>query len=274
MSTAYIYNGFGHYEKKNGVEGLTLTYGGVPFFLAYKQVTPIPDWTFREVDHDKTSPDGEGEGVLTYKSFSVNGKRVCEELLMTQIPTKNSDKGIIEVEGKQTGRFLSIASGYTAEGQALTAEVREVVATKSEESKAEILALEYKKHVIQEYFQSKRERMAGGKGQLFPIGHIKVFMDELDIEDIDDVMKHQRTSGGMDPETLKVILEFASKGREVTAAAIEEAVAKVRKAGKAQLAPGKGRSQGLDAYKEAYDSAIEEGRTPEEAKELAKLATA
>ena len=154
-------------------------------------------------------------------------------------------------------------------GEILTTEIREVEATQAEKDRAAALALDYKKSVIQEYFQSKRERMAGGKGQLFPRGLVKVYMDELGVEDIDDVSRHQKNAGGFDPEILRVILEESRKGQQITSAEILRAVESVRKAGKVQLAPGKPKSAGLAEYKQAYDAAIAEGKTAEEARELA-----
>lgn len=198
MATVAIYNGFGKYETNDKKEkGITLMYGGVPFWLPYKKVTYLPDYTFREVDHDKTAaPEGE-EGVLTYKTVRVSGARVAEELLETQIPVQNKEKGIIYIgreKKNQTGAFTNVYAGITEEGIELTAEVAEVEPTEAEVSYAERLARAYKEQVIQDYFLSKRERMTGGKGRLTPAGMVKVFMDELGVKDI-DAMPAQQSSG-------------------------------------------------------------------------------
>lgn len=272
VSTAYVYNGFGGYDERNGVRGFALTYAGLEFFFPFEQVTIIPDWTFRELDHDKSTPDGEGEGELVYKTFVVNGRRVAEELLMTQVPVRNRDKGLIEIQGKPTGRMATVTSGSDLYGQTLTAEVQEKEATKAEREQAAKLSLDFKKQLIQEYFQSKRERMAGGKGRIFPHGIVKVFMDELQVEDIDDVSRHMKVTGGLDPATITALVEAIYKGQEINGARLQEAVETVRKAGKAQLTRGKGRNTGMAEYREAYDAAIEEGKTPEEARELAEAA--
>lgn len=275
MATAYIYNGFGRYEERDGVRGITLNWARLPWFLPFEQVTTIPDWTLREVDWNASTPDGdEPEGRLVYKTFVIPGKRVAEELIMTQVPYKNRDLGIIEIVGKPTGNIISVPSGCMLDGSPMFSEVREVEVTSSERKEAEALALDFKKRLINAYFQSKRERMAGGKGQLFPIGSVKLFMDELNVEDIDDVSRHQRATAGVDPALISAIIEAVMKGQEINGARLLEAVETVRKKGQAQLTNSKHgrRSIGADEYREAYDDAIADGKTPEEAKELAELA--
>ena len=64
--------------------------------------------------------------------------------------------------------------------------------TEGEKQDAEARALEYKNQVVQEYFQSKRERMAGGKGRLVADSTVKTYMKELNIVDIDDFTRLQQ----------------------------------------------------------------------------------
>lgn len=186
MSAVAVYNGFGKYEIRDNERGITLKYAGVDFWFPYKKITYLPDYTFREVDHDKsTAIEGE-EGVLTYKSFRISGERLAEELLETQVPIPNKDKGIIVIDkSKRTGKFINMHAGMTDEGIRQTAEVAEVTLSESDAQLAERLARTYKETIIQEYFQSKRERMAGGQGRLKAEGLVKVYMEELGVKDID-----------------------------------------------------------------------------------------
>ncbi len=194
MSTAAIYNGFGQYEQNNeGQKGITLPYAGLGFWLPYRKVTYIPDWTLREVDHDLTAAsNGAEEGFLTYKAHIVPGNRIAEELLETQIPFKNSDKGIILITPDQTKRkpsYIHVPAGFSEAGQRLTSEVQEIEPSPFDIAEADRRAQAYKQEVVQSYFQAKRERMAGGQGPIVPTGLIKVFMAELGVQDIDDVSR-------------------------------------------------------------------------------------
>jgi hypothetical protein len=188
VATVAIYNGFGQYETRGKEKGVALSYSGVEFWLPYKRVAYIPDYTFRSVDHAATAAAEGEEGVLTYRDFRLSGDRIAEELLETQIPTPNKDKGIIKIDKKnQTGAFINVYAGVTAEGLELTTEVPEVEVSDFEVVLAERLALDYKRQVVQEYLQSKRERMAGGHGRMTPAGLTKVFMNELGVKDIDTI---------------------------------------------------------------------------------------
>lgn len=188
MGAVAIYNGFGKYEtNEKGQKGITLTYGGIKFWLPYKRVAYIPDYTFREVDHQASSADIGEESVLTYRTFRVTGERIAEELLETQIPVPNKEKGILLLDKKtpKNGLFVNAYAGITEEGVEMTTEVPEVEVTEHDVARAERLAREYKERIIQEYFQSKSERMAGGHGRLTPAGLTKTFMEELGVKDID-----------------------------------------------------------------------------------------
>lgn len=272
MATVQLWNGFGKYEtNEKGEQGITLFYGGVPFWLPFEQVSYIPDFTFREVDHDKSAAEGDQEGILTYRTFVIRGERIAEELLETQIPVKNSEKGIIRIyphQRKFTGKTREILSGYSESGEVLTTEVRELEPAKEEIRDAARKAEEYKRQVIQDYFQSKRERMAGGHGQLHAKGAVRVFMDELNVADIDDVENHQK--GGLDADLIRLIIEETRKAGELNGQALYEALETVRKMGKAQVTttPAK-KNAGVAVYAKAYDAALAEGKTPEEAKALA-----
>src|SRR5437867_133467 len=111
MTTTFIVNGFGRYETRDyestptmpawSERGITLKYAGIEFWLPYDKPTPIPDWTFREVDHAKSTPDSESEGQLQYLTFVVRGERIAEELCDTQVPVANRDKGIITLSRKE-----------------------------------------------------------------------------------------------------------------------------------------------------------------------------
>lgn len=221
MATAAIYNGFGKYEKNGrGETGITLTYGGVPFWLPYKKLTYIPDFTFREVDHDKTTAEEGEEGVLTYKSFRVSGERIVEELLETQVPTPNKDKGIIRItSAKRTGKFLDVYAGITEEGQAVTVEVPEVEMGEGDAAQAERLARLFKEQTVQEYFQSKRERMAGGQGRLTPLGLTKVFMEELGIKDIDALPAQGGGNTQLEEMLTRILANAATPGTSAKTAA-------------------------------------------------------
>lgn len=197
MSTAAIYNGFGQYEtNETGAKGISLTYGGVPFWFPFQEITYIPDYTMREVDHAASTADNEAESFLTYKTFRVSGLRIAEELLETQIPVKNSEKGMVLLDlatGRKRGNdYQKVLAGVSEDGSYLFADIQEITPTADEKAKADTLAKSYKERTVQEYFQSKRERMAGGHGQVFPTGLVKIFMDELGLKDIDDISRQQQ----------------------------------------------------------------------------------
>lgn len=204
MSTVAVYNGFGKYETREGERGIMLKYAGLDFWLPFQKVTYFPDYLLREIDwNESTGNDGE-ERPMAFKTIRVSGERLVEELLETQIPTPNSAKGIIIVKGKKTTFVTSVLAGRDESGAKVETEVHTIEPTAEEIQKAESLARAYKEQTIQEYFQSKRERMAGGHGQIFPTGIVKVFMDELGVKDIDDVTK--QTSGQSDLQELARLL--------------------------------------------------------------------
>lgn len=220
MSTVAIYNGFGGYETKDGKQGVTLTHGGVPFWFPYEGVCYIPDYTMREVDHDKSSADKEEESVLTYKTFILKGERIAEELLETQIPHPNSAKGfaivIPSAADRQAQKYITIPSGYTEEGSALTTDVMAVTPSDNVKAVAKQKADEYKTEIVRAYYQSKRERMSGGHGQLFPIGSVKRFMDELGLKDIDDVAVKNAAGGSDLAELIKLLVPALQGGSKPT----------------------------------------------------------
>jgi hypothetical protein len=220
VSTVAVYNGFGKYETRDNEKGIVLKYAGVDFWFPYKKVTYLPDYTFREVDHDKsTALEGE-EGVLTYKSFRISGERLAEEILETQIPITNKEKGIIKIDAsKRTGKFINVYAGMTEEGARQTAEVAEVQVSESDAQLAERLARTYKENIIQEYFQSKRERMAGGQGRLTPQGLVKVYMEELGVRDIDALPSSQSSNSNLEQLLTQVLM----KGAQTAPAAVLEA---------------------------------------------------
>lgn len=227
MSTVAIYNGFGQYEtNQNGQKGIMLSHGGVPYWFPYGKVSYIPDITMREVDHDASTANGEEEGVLTYKTFRLDGRRVAEELLETQVPFKNSYKGILVIsqeKEKRKNSYVSVFAGFSEDGEKLSTEVQEIEPSSFELAEAERRARQYKEETIQLYFQSKRERMAGGHGQIFPSGLVRVFMTELGVKDIDDVSRQISTvaaTPGMSPEMLLTLVkEIMAAAREIPAAA-------------------------------------------------------
>lgn len=214
MSTVAIFNGYGQYEQnEHGQKGITLSHGGVPFWFPFDKVSYIPDWTMREVDHDASTANGEEEGVLTYKTFRLDGRRVAEELLETQIPFKNSYKGIILISNEKEKRknsYVEVPAGVSDDGQRLTAEVQEIEPTQYEIAEAHRRAREFKEETIQLYFQGKRERLAGGFGPIFPTGLIKVYMKELGVKDIDDVTRQLETAAatpGLSIEQLLLLVK-------------------------------------------------------------------
>jgi hypothetical protein len=271
MATGYIYNGFGGYHEKDGIKGISTRYAGIEFFLPFGEVTTIPDWTFREVDHAASTANEGDESVLTYKTFTVPGARVVEEITATQLPYTNQQKGIIPVTGTRTGTLIHCKAGISIDGDQLSVEVREIEPTKAEVAEAEKNSLSYRSAIVQEYLQSKRERIAGGNGRLTPQGIVRTFMDELDVKDIDDI-SNLKKGGGMDIDVIRLIIEEMKKASEVTAASVEKAIATVRAGNGPQPAKARPLPRNLSARKDAYDAAIAEGKTPEEAKEIAEEA--
>ncbi len=228
MATAYIYNGFGQYEQRNGELGITLFYAGVPFWLAFEKVTPIPNFTLREVDHDKTTPQGDVAGELVYQNVIVNGLRVAEELCDKQVPVSFKECGCRAITGKPTGNTVVVVAGWDSEGSVLTAEVPERAATETEKSECANAAKQYKERIIGDYFQSKRERMTGGHGRLHPDAQTRRYMEELNIEDIDDPTARQK-GGSLGPDSLKAIVRAAMEGAgEVNAEMIAEIIQELR----------------------------------------------
>lgn len=232
MSTAVVFNGYGHYETNNdGQKGITLRHGGVEFWMPYDQVTYIPDYTMREIDHEASTASGEDEGVLTYKTFRISGERIAEELLETQIPFKNSYMGIILIANdlaKRQNSYVKVLAGVSDSGQKLYTEVQEIKPTAFEIAEAHRLATVFKEAVIQQYFQGKRERMMGGFGhQPFPTGLIRTYMEELDVQDIDDIAKKSVSlrdvedrvnSPGMTPEMFMIAIKELIGGSSPTPA--------------------------------------------------------
>lgn len=214
MSTAAIYNGFGRYEQSNeGQKGMSLNYAGISFWFPYEQVTYIPDFTMREVDHDKSTANGEEEGSLTYRTFRLSGERIAEEILETGVPFKESAKGLILITNspdKRKNDYLKVFAGVSEDGKKLFTEVQEITPSEFEINESHRLARAFKEEIIQQYFQTKRERLAGGHGQLFPTGLIKVFMTELGVKDIDDVTKQLEAAvatPGITPEMFMAALK-------------------------------------------------------------------
>jgi len=214
MSTVAVFNGFGQYEMKNdGQKGITLKHGGVEFWFPFNEVTYLPDFTLREVDHRESTSDGDEESFLVYKTVRISGNRLAEELLETQVPYANSLKGIVLISSDRTKRkdsHVEIWAGTSEEGTRLTTEVQEVEASEFEIADAHAKARAYKEEIINQYFQAKRERLAGGHGPIFPTGNIKVFMKELGVKDIDDVTRQLETvaaTPGISNEQLMLLIQ-------------------------------------------------------------------
>ena len=235
MATGYIYNGHGDFDEKDGVKGVALSYAGKMFFIPYQGVLAIPNWIFREVDHDRSTPSTGEVGVVSYMNTMVSGDRIVRELTEGGKPHSAKEMGIIAIEGKATGRIIVVPAGSTAEGEPVTTEVQEKEATKAEAAAAERASEAYMKARIADYFQSKRERMTGGTGRLHPSERERQYMEKLGVEDIDDVGAHQKSAGGLDPEVIRTIMEVSRESNEINGAKLLEAVATVRRRGKAQL---------------------------------------
>jgi hypothetical protein len=224
VAVGFLYNGFGKYDQKDGVKGINLFYAGIPWFLPYQQVTAIPNWTLREIDHDRSTPPLGEVGELVYQSVVIPGVRICEELVDKQVPVPFAKMGVIRIEGKSTGREITIPCGSDADGRKLDTQIIEREATSREIKEAEALAEQYKKDVLADYFQSKRERMNGGRGKNVPSARERLYMDEIGVEDNDDVTAHAKHAG-VNPDLLKGILtEVMSAMNRMNQETVAEAV--------------------------------------------------
>lgn len=223
--TGYILNYFGQYENRGKEKGITINYAGVPFWLPYGKVTAIPDFHFREVDHAATAEEWENgnTNALIYQVFRTPGVRVVEELTEVQEPIKNKEKGIIPIQYNSQraakDKYVKAPAGWDEDGKPLFEEVPVITATADEIALAETAATEYKRFKIEEYFQSKRQRMAGEQGFLAPVGLVKTFMKELGVEDIDQVTISQQAkakSEGLSPaaanDFLALLAQALTKG--------------------------------------------------------------
>lgn len=218
MSTAYIYNS---YDRG----GVILKYAGVSFYFPYGETVAIPDWTFREVDENQSAGGAlTGAAPLVYKDVLVNGMRVAQELTMKG-DFMWQERGVIIVEGTSTGKRIFVHAGTTSyaapevvqpcpiDGSPcwkLHVDIAERKATKAEMAAAEAKAFSYKTQMINAYFQSKRERMTGGRGHLMPDTLTRAFMEELGVEDIDDVATHKRPAA-IDPELIATAIAAATE---------------------------------------------------------------
>jgi hypothetical protein len=157
------------------------------FFFPYQEVTPIPDFMFREVDHEETSKGGlDGSMTVAYKSEIVPGNKLAYLLTEGQLPVQNKERGIIVLppDNARKGALVQVLAGFSLDGQRMIAEVPSLKVSQDEIAYASNLAESYKRDIVTLYFQSKQERSAGGFGQLLPTGMIKVYMEELGIEDL------------------------------------------------------------------------------------------
>jgi hypothetical protein len=255
MAVHYIYNSFGPYEEVDGVKGTTIKFAGHNFFFPFQRTTPIVNFIFREPDHDKSTPAAGEKGELIYQLVPVSAETLIFELLDKQIPYTHKQMGIVPVAGKATGNLISVFAGFNIDGSKNYIEVSEKVATPKEVSEAEVLALRYKEEHVQEYLHSKRETMKGHPGRKSPDKMTRLFMEELGVQDIDDLQAHMKqVSNGLGMEDVIKIAELIAQREEISKAKLEEAVASVRKAGKAQLAPGKPKSLNLAANKEKWEA--------------------
>lgn len=234
MSTGYIYSAFG-YDEKDGERGHWENWAGRRWWLPFEKVTAIPNFMLRELDHDKSTPEIGAVGVLTYMTVYVPGERIVEELCNKQKPISNRDMGLLPITGKPTGKMIEVLGGWDERGVEIRVEVPEKEATKAEVAEAERLAQTFKEMIIQEYLQSKSEFIARGKGRAKPEGVVRLFMNELGVEDLDDVSARAKAPGGMDMSTVKMIVEMVRGATEVNYETLRDAVESVRKAGKAQL---------------------------------------
>lgn len=198
--TGYIYNGYGRYETRGKEEGITLKYCGTEFWLPYKKVTAIPDFHIRELDHQATAEAWEegDENAMIYRVVRFPGVRIVEELTMTQEPVKNKEKGILPLTPSRDkfvkDKYVKASAGVDENGSLLFEEVPMLIPSPEEVALAETLSQEYRRVKIEEYFDSRRERMSGGIGQKAPTGLIKEYMRELNVKDIDQVTLAQQQS--------------------------------------------------------------------------------
>ena len=236
MATAYILTGLGDDKHPDtGERGDMLYFAGQGFWFPFEKVTPVPNMTFKELNHSRSTAERGEVSELLYDSVAVRGDVIAITLTENQVPYPNKDKGIIVVEGKSTGKPITVNAGFTADGEQLTVDVIEKEATRAEMERARELALAFKHRVITDYFQSKRERMTGGQGRIHPSKLERKYMEELNVQDIDDVTTHQKEAGGVNAEMIKLIIEETAKASEVNASTLREAIATVRKQGKAQV---------------------------------------
>ncbi len=255
MSTVYVYNGFGAYDQRNGVGGTVLKFNGDEFFFPFQQVRPLPNWTFRNVDQDKSTPQGGSQGELVYMTTLLPGQVLANQLLELGIPHTAHNMGLLPITGKATGEQIEVFSGCDSDGNVIMSDVAEKEATKAEIAEAEATAKLFKEEVVKNYFQSKRERMAGGTGRLHPSLAERRYMDELNLEDLDDVSAHSKAaSNGITPELIAAIIREVNAGNQVNTESLREAIATVRRAGnEPQLAKAKPKSLGLAEKAAAYD---------------------
>jgi hypothetical protein len=143
--------------------------------------------------------------------------------------------GVLPIEGKRTGKTITVPAGTDEDGHKLTAEVQEVEPWQKEVREAERFAKMYKERIIQDYLQSKRERMNGGRGHSHPDPTVRLYMDELGVEDLDDVSAHAKRTNGIDPGLVSVIVEAVRAATEVNATKLTEAVQTVRRNQGSQL---------------------------------------
>lgn len=224
MSTVAVYNGFGQYETaregqyegaKEGQKGIAVLHGGVPFWFPFEQVTYIPDFTMRHLDENESLFETGDEGILVYKTARLSGERIAEELLDTQVPIPNKDKGLLRLSENtpKLNKYKKAFAGISENGAKLYVEVQEVQPSDFDIKEAERRALAFKQETIKKYFQSKRERMAGGAGYFTPSGLIGVFMDELGVKDIDDVFAQKNPNEALD-RLVQALQGFAAAKQE------------------------------------------------------------
>ena len=218
-----------------------------------------------ELDHDASTPALGQRGELRYKNVIVQGDRIVEELVRRGIPVAPHEMGIVPIKGKATGEVIRVKAGMTADDkpEQIWADVAEVEPTKGEREAATTLALHSKHKMIGEYFQSKRERMNGGSGKQSPDARTRAYMEELNVEDIDDVTSHQKSTGGLSPEIIRTIMEVARESSEINGAKLLEAVETVRRRGGSQFSSKHG--PGAAPGTLAANKARWEAEHPEEA---------
>lgn len=256
MATAYIGNYLGDASHPDtGERGDMLYYAGQGFWLPFEAVTPIPNMTFRELNHSRSTAERGETSELLYDSVNVSGQMIARSLTENQIPYPNKDKGIIMIDGKSTGKSLTVNAGITADGEFMTVDVPEKEATRPEIERGRKLALDFKHLVIQEFFKDKRVAMTGKPGRMTPNPLERKYMEELNVQDIDDVTTHQKESGGINAELIKLIIEETQKAGEVNASTLREAIATVRKQGKAQVSRSRPVPLNLKKNAEEYDKA-------------------